>query len=277
MSLFPRRLLPVRNTAVLMLAAAAVAGCAREGEASAEDLAAGGSAAGSGTDVPNLYLDRSLEFIVSGTTARGGYLTQLERCQAAGMPTVALSEADTQRIGTGRRQYWRTADAVATREERWEMGMPSACHFELRRVGHHAYFDAAGAIYLDLETGDVTSEPYNPEHLSASPVEKDSSPPSPGWTGPTMREIAGQPCEQWASGEGSTVCAWAGGTKWGYSPRVTSVYDGSRQDVGSLVLDAAPPAGKTGIRVSTDAFIVGGELDRDAMRPAELEVGGEIR
>lgn len=277
MSLFPRRLSPARSTTALVLAVFAVAGCVQEGEAGAEDMAAGATAASGDADVPNLYLDRSLEFLVNGKPARGGYLEQLKRCQDAGMPTVALSETDAQRIGTGRRQYWRTSGAMATREERWEMGMPSACHFELRRVGHHAYFDGTGATYLDLETGEITSEPYDPRHLSTAPVDRDASPPSPDWTGPTMRQIAGQPCEQWASKGGSTVCAWAGGIQWGYSSTVTSVYDGSRQDMGALVLDAAPPSGKTGIRVSTDTFVVDGGFDQDAMRPVELKAGGEVR
>lgn len=187
------------------------------------------------------------------------------------MPTAPLSDAEARRIATGRRQYWRTNEAAAYREEVWSWDSDGPCQFQLRRTAVHAHFDAGGATYLDLETGEVTSDPHSAGYLHAEPVETATTPIAPGWTGPTMREIAGQPCEQWESRQGNTVCAWAGGTQWGYHPRVTSVYDSAAQDSGSLVLEAAPPPGMTGIRVSTERFIIGGRIEPDAMRPAALE------
>ncbi len=246
-------------------------GCTQDDMPSDARPGPGNSAATGDDDIPNLYLDRSLEFVVAGVPARGGYFKQVERCESAGMPTTPLSDADAGKIATGRRQYWRTAGEVAYREEVWSWDTDSLCDFRLRRTGTHAFFDAGGATYLNLETGEVTSDPGSgARYLSAAPVEPDTMSDVHGWTGPTMREVAGQPCEQWESKHGYSVCAWAGGTQWGYTRTVTSVYGDATADSGSLVLEAEPPPGKTGVRLSTESFVVGGKLDRNAMRLPEV-------
>lgn len=258
-------LLAIAATALL------VSACTQDGTPPAMGAVLGNSAAANGTVVPNLYLDRSLEFLVAGVPARGGYFKQVERCENAGMPMAPLSDADAGMIATGRRQYWRTAEAVAYREETWSWDVDALCDFHLRRTGTHAYFDAAGATYLDLVTGEVTSGPHNARHMGTAPADPETTSTAAGWTGPTMRKVAGQPCEQWKSRHGAMVCAWAGGTQWGYNPRVTSVYDGAAQDSGALVLEAGPPPGMTGIRVSTESFVIGGKVDLTHMRPPELD------
>lgn len=250
--------------------------CTQDGTPPATDSASGSSTAAGGDVVPNLYLDRSLEFLVGGVPLkREGYFERLQYCRDAGVPTAALSEAEAALIDTGRRQYWRTADAVAIREERWEEGQAEMCRFELRQVGQHAYYDASGSVFLDLATGEITTGPVSARHLDRRPVDPGAASAAADWIGPAIREVAGHTCEQWESPNGATVCTWAGGHDWGYVPTITSVYDTSIKDVEALVLEAAPAPGKVGIHVSTDTFIVGGPVDTVSMRPAGLNAGGE--
>lgn len=264
-------------TAKLALATVvALSACAQDGVGTTAGASGQDSAGANSGDIPSIYLDRSLQFLVGGVaTKREGYFERVQRCRNAGVPTRPLSDAEAALIDTGRRQYWRTAEGVAIREERWVADHAGQCHFELRRTGQHVYYDASGSVSLDLETGEVTTGPVSVRHLDRAPAGTAKTPPAPEWVGPSTRTVAGHECEQWVSPDGASVCTWSEGHRWGYVSTITSVYDESRQDVEALILEAAPAPGKVGIHVSTREFTVGGPIDRAAMRPAELAAGGE--
>lgn len=273
----PPRLFGVRLLASLALAMAVVlAACAQGDAGPTGDKGDQGPGEANGRDLPSLYLDRSLEFLVGGVpTKREGYFERLQQCRDAGVAATPLSDAEAQLIDTGRRQYWRTEEGVAIREQRWLADRTEMCQFKLRQVGNHAYYDASGSVFLDLETGEVTTGPVSPRHLDRSRAGTAKASPAPDWTGPTKRKVAGQECEQWASPSGASVCTWSEGHQWGFVSTITSEYDESVKDVEALILEAAPAPGKVGIHVSTETFSVGGPIDIAAMRPAELAAGGE--
>ena len=71
-----------------------------------------GSAADNGEpaaarNMPGIHLDQIAETLVDGrNAARTSYQQALSDCQAAGLPTRALDDADVARLGTVRYEAW---------------------------------------------------------------------------------------------------------------------------------------------------------------------------
>jgi len=228
-------------------------------------LSAGLPAFGQST-MPSIYVDSRLERLLHGVNVlQNGYQTMLETCQAAGLPTSALSGEEVSLLGTTRLQRWFEADAFAFREETWTFHIAGQqrdqmCQFSLAYEGRHGYADRQDYLLKDLESGEVESRPFaDPDIFDRNSLEGRQV------TGESVA-AAGQSCmrhEQLPF----EVCIWNAGEAWGFraSPGLIDT-SGIRQMNSRLVLVQEPVTG-TGMRMVTDTFTIGQHTDHSAMRP----------
>lgn len=278
MSAIPWRRLPAG--ALLALAAWAVTGCdsRSEGLPSAAGAEAG-PADGDGA-MPSIYVVRTVETIEEGANPLlAGYLEALEGCRAGGMPTTALGEDEEARIGVERWEFWRDADRVAYRREGWELdggnvADGSMCRFALEPRGEHVVYEHDRTLQVDLATGDVQSEAPEPDVLAIVALDG-ADPDEPrmarerGLEGPASRTVAGQPCEEWRTGDGAATCAWSGGSRWGFDHGPDDMFSRlSGVSTSRIVLSAEPAPQGAGYRLETTAFVIGDASDVPSALPA---------
>lgn len=272
------RLMPA---ACLLLAACGQHEATAGGSDVAQDQGAvtGASAAG----FPGLYVDRVLEVLTDGRNAqRDGYRQRLQTCQEAGVPTTPLSSEEEALIATERWRLWRGDDYSAMRTESWMVGIrggevnrETMCDFLLEYSSTHVYIDARRTIEIDLVTGERSEHPGVPDIAmqrvdDPGIAEANQAARQSGMTGPVRITVAGQPCDQWTSPDGSTACVWAGGLPWGLTSEMSGPFhltDGISDLY--IVLQADPAADATGTRVETRRLEFGAPQDRGDILPAE--------
>lgn len=233
----------------------------------------------SGEEFPPLHVDRVLEVVVDGRNEqRDGYRQRLKVCQEAGVATTPLSSEEEALIATERWRLWRGHDYSAMRTESWMVAIPGGqvnretmCDFSLEYSGTHVYTDAERSVEIDLATGQRSEHPGVPDIRmqrvdDAGTVEANRMAPRNGMKGPVRITVAGQPCDQWISPDGSTGCVWAGGLAWGMTSEMSGPFhitDGPSDLY--IVLQADPAA--TGTRVETRRLEFGAPQDRGDILP----------
>lgn len=235
-----------------------LAGCAGD----ADEVAGADSSADMRSQLPPVHVEQTAEFLHDGANeARNNYLQTVRDCQAAGLPTRALSNADVALLGTTKYELWFDPDQEVVRTREWRLaadGPAPSCQFRLELSGSQEMQSATTSVQVDLVTGERSQAPADANALmrvAAEPGEGDST---PGFRGPTRRSVAGQPCNEWTEDDGRfRQCVWSGGTRWGFTPGGLQDYRPSR-DV--IVLEQEPLDGQ-GVRVTTQIMTVGRRFD----------------
>lgn len=127
-----------------------------------------GSAADNGEpaaarNMPGIHLDQIAETLVDGrNAARTSYQQALSDCQAAGLPTRALDDADVARLGTVRYEAWLSSKEEVFRTREWRLlndGPATSCQFRLEATGLQETQSASGVEQVDLATGERSQSP----------------------------------------------------------------------------------------------------------------------
>ena len=246
------------------------------------------TARSSNDTMPTIYVDRLVEYS-SREAQKGGYLQALANCREGGVPTVPLSEEEVAKIGTERRQFWRTPERRAYRVEAWEwysegggarVDPAARCEFSLSVTGQHGYLDAQQSVYIELDSNEKSVDPPTPQELEGLEVVQADAPDEEdlvmardfGATGPVMRTVAGQPCQEWTYPDGATVCTWSGGSESGFSYGPDAPFRAVNGiDLDSIVLHAEPPPGQSrgrrkGDRLTTVEFSINAPLNLNDMK-----------
>jgi hypothetical protein len=258
----PGRKRPLAGVIVLMLA-----GCG----GGADEAASTEAQADVREQMPPVHVEQTAEVLHDGANeARNNYVQTVRDCQAAGLPTRALPEADVALLGTTKYELWFDRDQEVVRTRAWQLaadGPAPSCQFRLELSGSQEMQSAKANVQVDLATGERSESPADADALlrvAAEPGEGDST---PGFRGPARRSVAGQPCNEWTEDDGRfRQCVWSGGARWGFTPGGLQDYRPSR-DV--IVLEQEPLDGQ-GIRVTTQVMTVGKPFDRaqlEAPRP----------
>lgn len=262
---------------VLLAAGCTPDGAGERAEASHEANRSRGEAA----SIPPVYVDSTVQPLVEGrNTARENYLKRLEICQGSGLPTMALSPDELQKLGTTRLQQWLSPQKVAIRAEEWVLGTGPVearehCQFFLGSRGAHKYYDAEGVVTHFLDRDEVRHEPALADwHLRGTAVDaredvNDASREARvrDFGSPVQRLVAGEPCEEWNLKVGK-VCTWTGGRQWGFhaNPPVMLTINHYSHLMNRIVL-AQEPSFPAMNRVELREMRIGEPLDAAQMMP----------
>lgn len=227
-------------------------------------VACNGAANGSGPDagavkdVPPIHLDQTAELLVDGRNAqREGYLNAVNACEAGGLPTRRVAEADVALLGVTRYEVWIDGKSESTQTRTWKAVPESSqapCQFHLEMTGTFTSTTQSRYLEQDLATGVSEEQPLQSgEELQrfALSAEDDAAPQ--GFQGPVTKQVAGQPCDEWTSRQNNRICVWSGGREWGFG---SSRGDDVRPSSNSFVLEAEPADGN-GYRMTTQTLSVG--------------------
>lgn len=235
-----------------------------------------GSAADNGEpaaarNMPGIHLDQIAETLVDGrNAARTSYQQALSDCQAAGLPTRALDDADVARLGTVRYEAWLSSKEEVFRTREWRLlndGPATSCQFRLEATGLQETQSASGVEQVDLATGERSQSPADSDGLTRFAAEADEGSASPGFQRAGKRRVAGQPCNVWKDENGRfSQCVWSAGASWGFTPGALNDYRPSRY---AIVLEQEPLDGN-GTRLTTQRMTVGQPFER-----GDLEVPRE--
>jgi len=149
-----------------------------------------GSAADNGEpaaarNMPGIHLDQIAETLVDGrNAARTSYQQALSDCQAAGLPTRALDDADVARLGTVRYEAWLSSKEEVFRTREWRLlndGPATSCQFRLEATGLQETQSASGVEQVDLATGERSQSPADSDGLTRFAAEADEGSASPGF------------------------------------------------------------------------------------------------
>lgn len=217
-------------------------------------------------NMPMIHLEQSAETWLDGANvARASYRQALSACQAAGLPTQALSPDDEALLGTTRYEAWLSAEEEVFRTREWSLaaeGASPSCMFRLDVSGMQETQRAAEIVNVDLATGERSQSPAAPDALVRYAAEDEEGDPLHGYTGPGKRTVAGQPCNVWTEAAGKLEqCVWSAGGPWGFTPGALNDYRPSRD---ALVLEQKPLDGN-GIRLTTQRMTVGKPFERGAL------------
>lgn len=213
--------------------------------------------------MPPIHVEQTVELLHDGVNEhRKNYLDALRDCQAAGLPTRALPDAEAALLGTTRYELWFDRNEEVIRIREWRLaadGPAPSCQFRAEMTGTQETQTARGYVEVDLATGARTETPADADALLRVAAEPEEGTATPGFRGPSRRNVAGQPCNEWTEDEGRfSQCVWSGGARWGFTPGGLQDYRPSR-DV--IVLEQQPLDGQ-GIRVTTQTMSVGKPFDR---------------
>lgn len=207
------------------------------------------------------------------------YRGMLDACQKAGMATQPLSEGDVARLGRIHVEAWIGPDRSARRQEEWHQDLASPCHFTLTHKDDTEIVDAQGrSTHIDGVThqGDVqeTGAPMAIEPLPADDGEMDDAARQAGWNKQGGDKVDGAECAVWQNGQGTQLCVWTGGRKWGFSANgVNALSDGTSHD-DAIVLWSKPGKGSAW-KLETRSFSVGKPLDPAAFKvPDNISMQG---
>lgn len=267
---------PLATLAVALL----VAGCTPDASGDPQpgsEQVAGLAGAGTGGEVPPVYVDSIVQPLVEGkNTARENYQVRVETCHEAGLPTTALTDEEVQKLGTTRLQQWLSPERVAIRAEEWVLGTGELlrgehCRFFLASRGAHKYYNAEGVTTIRFNTGEVEHGPPLNDWQSRGEVhqygdslreanERDFGPP-------VQRVVAGQPCDEWAM-EYGTICVWTGGQQWGFTSRPLGMLQINHYThLMNRVVLAQEPSFPAMNRVELQELRIGQPLDDAQMQP----------
>lgn len=238
-----------------------------------------GSTEGTGdarSDMPPIHVDQIVEMLHDGNNEqRSNYLATVRDCQAAGLPTRPLTDADIELLGTTRYELWFDRDQEVVRTREWRLaaeGPAPSCQFHLELTGAQEMQSARGSVQIDLATGERSESPADPDGLARVAAEPDEGVATQGFKGPERRSVAGQPCNEWTEDEGRfRQCVWSGGARWGFTPGGLQDYRPSR-DV--IVLEQSPLDGN-GVRVTTRTMTVGRPFDQAALETPRIPATGK--
>ncbi|MGF6418598.1 hypothetical protein ABH900_002081 [Stenotrophomonas sp. AN71] len=247
----------VFNRLHLSIAALLLSGCGNANDN-------GGPTAAS--NMPSIHLDQRAETLVDGrNAARTSYQQALSDCQAAGLPTRALSDADVARLGTIRYEAWLSSDEEVFRTREWRLlndGPSTSCQFRLETTGLQEAQSASGLEQVDLATGEHSRSPADSDGLARFAADADEASASPGFRRAGNRKVAGQPCNEWNDENGRfRQCVWSAGAPWGFTPGALNDYRPSRY---AIVLEQEPLDGN-GIRLTTQRMTVGQPFERSEL------------
>ena len=263
------------RTALFGLGLACVTACGQtvaEDEATAPELREGDSAA-------RLHVVQIIEKLDAGINKRReGYRHALDLCRRAGLSTIALSEEQESLIGTERWQVWNVPGHLAWRRDAWDVvdggtGPGQMCRFHLKHTGTHEHLDGQRVLMLDLESGVLAESPADPAQLSVAAIDPPDAQAlaesrAVGYSGPVATSVAGQPCDQWTSDSGASVCIWTGGHHWGYASAMGGEFSSlAGIDTHRIILQADPAPDQIGDRLRTTRFDVGDDVILDGMLP----------
>ena len=117
-------------------------------------------------------------------TRRASYQQALSDCQAAGLPTRALDDADVARLGTVRYEAWLSSKEEVFRTREWRLlndGPATSCQFRLEATGLQETQSASGVEQVDLATGERSQSPADSDGLTRFAAEADEGSASPGF------------------------------------------------------------------------------------------------
>lgn len=215
--------------------------------------------------MPPIHVRQSMEMTYKGVNeARANYLAALRDCQAGGLQSRALADKDVTLLGTTRYELWFDKDIEVVRETNWKVandGSSGTCLFRLDTTGAQETTTATRYQWVNLATGEKTDEEAPPDALGRTPVERSAPAALGDFQGPTLRTVAGQPCDEWVKPNGLRQCVWAAGTKWGFSAEPANEHHPNR---GFIVLEQIPGA-DSDYRVTTQLISVGEPFDPAAL------------
>lgn len=246
----PPPLRSLRCASLAVSTALALAACNNDASGSSEPAAV--------RDMPPIHLDQTAELLIDGQNGRrAAYLEAVRACEAGGIPTRRLSEADAALVGVTRYEMWLDGKSETFQTRSWDAGQETPdgiCQFKLELNGTFSSTTAASFVEQDLATGEREEQPQEgADALQRFAIAAEDEQAPEGFRGPATRQVAGQPCDEWTSPDQARFCVWSGGRAWGFGSTRGDDYRPSRN---GIVLEAEPGDGN-GYRVTTQAFSVG--------------------
>ncbi len=241
---------PVRGTTLLCCIALSLTACNSD--------ASGNGEPGTVKDMPAIHLDQTAELWVDGRNARrAAYLAAAQACEAGGIPTRRLSEADVALVGVTRYEMWLDGKSEILQTRTWDAGQESpdaVCQFKLDLNGTFSTTTATRSIEQDLATGQRSEQPMDgTDALRRFAINAADEHAPQGFAGPVARQVAGQPCDEWTTPNQARLCVWSGGRAWGFGAVRGDDY---RPSPNGIVLEATPVNGD-GYHVTTQVLSVG--------------------
>lgn len=207
--------------------------------------------------MPPIHLDQTAELLIDGeNAARAAYMQAADACEAGGIPTRRLSDADVEKVGVTRYEMWFDDTSETTQTRSWEAGQESPdalCQFRLELSGTFSSSTANSFVEQDLATGQREEQAVAAEPMQRFAVAAQDEQAPEGFRGPAAKQVAGQPCEEWTTPDGNRFCVWSGGRAWGFG---STRGDDYRPSSDSIVLEAEPANGN-GYRVVTQVISAG--------------------
>jgi len=247
-----------RNALLSAAVALWLCGCSAtaEGNGAAEDTR---------SSMPPIHVRQTVELTRNGVNeARDNYLGAIRDCQAGGLQSRPLPEEEVALLGTTRYELWFDRDTEVVRQTSWEVandGAGGSCLFRLDTTGSQETTTAKRYQQVDLATGEHSDDAAPDDALARYPAEKSEAIAIAGFSGPTQRTVAGQPCNEWVKPSGLRQCVWSGGAKWGFTPEPLNEY---RPNRGFIVLEQTPGSDPD-YTVTTQVISVGKPFDRAAL------------
>lgn len=207
--------------------------------------------------MPPIHLEQTAELLIDGENAkRAAYLQAADACEAGGIPTRRLSDPEVELVGVTRYEMWLDNTSETTQTRAWDAGQetPDAlCQFRLELSGTFSSSTANTFVEQDLATGQREEQAIAAEPLQRFAITAQDEQAPEGFRGPLVRQVAGQPCEEWTTPDGNRYCVWSGGRAWGFG---STRGDDYRPSSNSIVLEAEPANGN-GYRVVTQVLSAG--------------------
>lgn len=255
---------------MVIVLGALLTACGGNTEAAVDDAPAASG------NVPPIHLDQTAETWLNGANVeRSSYQQALAGCEAAGMPTRALSPEDVARLGTTRYEVWISSDEEVFRTRQWRLaadGAAPSCQFRLEVTGMQEVQNASSIVQVDLATGERSESSSDAQALTRYAAEPGESEAAPGWRGAGKRTVAGQPCNDWSEDGGKVrQCVWSAGGDWGFTPGAMNDHRPSRD---LIVLEREPIDGN-GVRLTTQRMTVGKPFDRRALEAPRADSIGQ--
>lgn len=252
---------------VVVAAAFALSACSHQPEPVGTDNSSSPSTA----TRPSIHLDQTSVLTVDGKPQEeGSYRTLLSDCQKSGEAVHALSEDDAARIGRIHIDAWIGPDKQSRRREEWHQDVTATCQFILVHKDTTEIVDASGrSTLIDGMTHQVDVQELGaPTPVVALPPndgEMDEAAKKAGWTKLDDAKAKDASCAIWQNAQGSQLCVWTGGGKWGYSSYGVDALKDGVSPGDAVVLWAHPGQGAAWL-LDTHVFTVGGALNSIAFK-----------